>query len=204
MANADIQAIMDFLPCQTPKQWLDAAIKQQSILLIDHAHCEKKAALSAIHFIHRYPDREKLVYQASRLAREELRHFEKVLALLQKKAITMTALSPSRYAAGLRRHVSPQEPQRLIDLLIIAAFIEARSCERFYQLYPRLDQELATFYHGLFAAEARHFQLYLNLATEYAHDDLQARVDFFAEQEKHLIQSEDKVFRFHSGAYNMS
>lgn len=208
MTDLTIDPILKFLLCETPKQWLEMAVNDQDTLLIDHAHCEKKAALTALHLIHRYPQYSALVFHASRLAREELRHFEKVIALLKKRNIKFVALTPSRYANGLRQYVAKDEPKRLIDLLIIGALIEARSCERFYQLLPFVEQEISQFYRTLFLSEARHFQLYLDLARQYWQQhsvdvnnisDIEQRITFFSDKEASLIQSNDSLFRFHSG-----
>ncbi|MCP4473975.1 MAG: tRNA-(ms[2]io[6]A)-hydroxylase [Gammaproteobacteria bacterium] len=204
MAQLALTQIFDFLPCETPDSWVEQAQQQQSVMLIDHAHCEKKAALTAIHLMHRYPQRQALLFRASRLAREELRHFEQVLKLLERRDIKFVPLAPSRYATGLRNHIERQEPQRLIDLLIIAAFIEARSCERFHKIAPHLDDELRVFYQGLFAAEARHFKVYLQLAEDYATESLTQRIAFWAEKEQQLIETPDPLFRFHSGVPDLN
>jgi tRNA-(ms[2]io[6]A)-hydroxylase len=191
--------IDEFLQVKTPSQWVGAALGDIETLLIDHALCEKKAASTALSMIYRYIDKPKLLDKLSRIAREELRHFEQVLKILQKRSIEMVYLKPSNYAEGLRQHVRHSEPYRLVDILIIGAFIEARSCERFNCLVPHLDEDLADFYRGLCAAEARHYQEYLNLAKFYANEDIQPRIDFFAVVEAELILKKDNFLRFHSG-----
>lgn len=192
--------IDEFLQQATPRAWIEAALADQPTLLLDHANCEKKAASTALSFLYRYPQYPKLVYRMSRLAREELRHFEKVLALMAARDISYQHLSPARYASALHRAASTHEPARLIDQLIIGAFIEARSCERFAQLAPQLnDPELASFYRGLLAAEERHFHQYLQLAQEISSSDIDSRIQYFREIENELIISEDEEFRFHSG-----
>lgn len=197
--SPQLDEIMAFLPCETPKAWCDAALNNQEIMLIDHAHCEKKAAATALHFMHRYPEREELVYRASRLAREELRHFEQVSGIMKQRGIAYKLLSPARYAAGLRSLVRTTPQGRLIDLLIIGAFIEARSCERFGAIAPLLDGELQKFYFGLLASEARHFKMYLELAELYSDEPIDERVALFFAKEKELIEAPDSEFRFHSG-----
>lgn len=188
-----------FLPCATPEAWLQAALHQQDLLLIDHANCEKKAAATALNLMFRYVDRTALLQKMSRLAREELRHFEQVLAIMTEREIPYTHLGASRYAAGLRELVRKQEPGRLVDVLVCGAFIEARSCERFSKLAPLLDAKLGQFYTGLLASEARHFQDYLNLARSYAHGPIEDRIEAFQALEQTLIESPDREFRFHSG-----
>jgi tRNA 2-(methylsulfanyl)-N6-isopentenyladenosine37 hydroxylase len=194
-----LQPVMNFLPCQTPSAWLQTALNNIPTLLIDHAHCEKKAASTAMSFVFRYPDHQQLCKKMSRFAREELRHFEQVVALMNKRGIQFQHLSPSRYAAGLRQLARHSSKERLVDALIIGAFVEARSCERFACLVPELDGELAKFYGGLLSAEARHFTTYLKFAEEIADADISERVATFAEREKELICSVDDEFRFHSG-----
>jgi tRNA-(ms[2]io[6]A)-hydroxylase len=188
------------LQCVTPDSWVTKALQQQDILLIDHAHCEKKAASTAIALMFRYPEKIELIEQLSRLAREELRHFEQVLKFLNRRAIPFKHLEPSRYARGLLGHCRTHEPAKLIDSLIIGAFVEARSCERFAKLVPHLDAELAAFYEGLLASEARHYEMYLNFAKQFSTEDINPRISFFAEVERDLIETADTQFCFHSGA----
>ncbi|WP_372747474.1 tRNA-(ms[2]io[6]A)-hydroxylase [Litorivivens sp.] len=205
MKTVDIQPVNDFLACETPEAWLETAVENLSILLIDHANCEKKAASTALNLMYRYVDKPDLLHRMSKLAREELRHFEQVLAIMQQRNIDYVQLSSARYAGGLREYMRTSEPGKLIDVLIVGAFIEARSCERFARLAPRLDDELADFYRSLLRSESRHFLDYLKLAKQYARDagvsatDVDDRVAFFAAKEAELIQAPDAEFRFHSG-----
>lgn len=195
-------AIQAFLPCRTPDAWVAAALQpdQEPTLLIDHANCEKKAAATALALMHRYTDNPLLLNKMSRLAREELRHFEQVIKMMAARDITYKPLSASRYAQGLRKGVRRQEPGRLIDTLIVGALIEARSCERFARLAPELDKELGDFYFSLLKSEARHYSDYLRLAESLASDgDLTDRLEYFRGLEAGLVESEDTEFRFHSG-----
>ena len=196
---SDLSAIHDFLACATPEAWLDAACANQDLMLIDHANCEKKAAGTALNLLYRYVDYPDLLHRMSRLAREELRHFEQVLSIMAQRNIRYVQITPARYAAGLHKFVRTYEPQRLIDTLIVGAFIEARSCERFERLAPRLDAELQKFYVGLLNSEARHFEHYLKLAQLYADGPIDDRIALFAEKERELIEAPDTEFRFHSG-----
>lgn len=195
----DISAIQQFLPCATPQAWIDWALAHPEILLIDHAHCEKKAASTALNLMFRYVDRPELLDALSQLAREELLHFEQVLDIMRKRGVTYDHLSPARYASSLRQHMRSEEPGRLVDVLIIGALIEARSCERFAALAPFVDEELGRYYRFLLKSESRHFEDYLRLAEMYAGEDISARVAFFCEQERTLIETPDAEFRFHSG-----
>ncbi len=195
----DISHINQFLGCATPAAWCEFAALDQATLLIDHAHCEKKAASTAVMMLFRYPEHDDLIHRVSRIAREELRHFEQVIALLKKRRITYRHLVPARYAEGMRSTVKTYEPERLVDLLIISAFIEARSCERFACIIPYLDAELQRFYSNLLASEARHFEIYLTMAKQYATEDITDRVQHFRDVEKELILTPDSELRFHSG-----
>lgn len=191
--------LLAFLPCVTPAAWVEAALANQTLLLIDHAQCEKKAASTAMSLMYRYVDRPLLLTKMSQLAREELLHFEQVVKLMEERGIRYRQLSASRYADGLRQHVARDDPQRLIDILIVGAFIEARSCERFARLIPRLDGELAKFYRSLVKSEGRHYEDYLMLAQRFADGPIESRIAFFADRERELIETPDETFRFHSG-----
>lgn len=194
-----LDEIKEFLACETPDLWIQAALANQDIMLIDHAHCEKKAASTAMRLMFRYVDRIDLLNKMSRLAREELIHFEQVLALMQSRGVVYDHMSPARYAAGMLKQVRTYEPGHLVDLLIVGAFIEARSCERFAKLAPFLDDELAKFYRSLLKSEGRHYQDYLGLAQDYAGEPIEDRIAVFREVERDLIESDDDEFRFHSG-----
>jgi len=192
--------IKEFLLCPTPESWIQAALQNQEILLIDHAHCEKKAASTALNLMYRYVEHYDLLHKMSRLAREELHHFEQAIKILKARNIPYQHLSPSRYAAGMRKHMRTTEPDTLVDVLIIGAFIEARSCERFASLIPHLDPELAQFYQSLLKSESRHYKDYLGLAEQYAEQSIDDRIELFARVEMDLILTPDELFRFHSGA----
>nr|WP_218649645.1 tRNA isopentenyl-2-thiomethyl-A-37 hydroxylase MiaE [Pseudomonas taiwanensis] len=192
--------IHDFLACRTPDAWVAAALADQETLLIDHKNNEYKAASTAMALMAKYSTRLDLINFMSRLAREELVHHEQVLRIMKRRKIDLKPVSASRYASGLRKFVRAHEPQKLVDTLVVGAYIEARSCERFEALVPHLDEDLAKFYGGLLKSEARHYQGYLKLAYQYG----EARdVDYCIEKvrvaEQELIESPDEEFRFHSG-----
>lgn len=191
--------VKEFLSCVTPVAWLERAVDNLDTLLIDHANCEKKAAGNALNLLYRHVEHTHLLMRLSKLAREELRHFEQVLQVMHSRGIRYRHVSASRYAGTLREQLNKMEPQRLIDTLIVGAIVEARSCERFASLVPVLDLELGQFYAGLQASEARHFEVYLALARNLADQDIDARVDQLLEIEAELITSRDPEFRFHSG-----
>jgi len=195
----ELAAIRDFLATPTPDSWLEQAVLNQDLLLIDHANCEKKAASTALGLMHRYVEQGTLLERMSRLAREELRHFEQVRAVIARRGIAFRRVRPTRYAGGLHRVVRSAEPGRLVDLLIAGAFIEARSAERFAVLAPALDRELGAFYASLHAAEARHCRTYLDFAQAQSDAPIDARVRAFSSAEAELITQPDARFGFHSG-----
>lgn len=133
------------------------------------------------------------------LIREELHHFYQVLEIIEKNNIQYQPIPASRYAKGMIKHVRTYEPEALVDKLIIGAFIEARSCERFAKLAPHLATDIGKFYVSLLRSEARHYQDYLHLATRIADADISARVSYFGRVEAELITSPDSDFKFHSG-----
>jgi len=197
--SESVRDVQDFLLCETPDTWVDNALANQDLLLIDHANCEKKAASTAINLIYRYVEFPELLHKMSRLAREELRHFEQVVTLMQERGIVYEQIPAARYAADLRKLVRTHEPAKLIDTLIVGAIIEARSCERFAKLAPVLAQPLQSFYASLLKSESRHFKDYLLLAEQAAEKPITNRMQFFLEAERELIETPDTEFRFHSG-----
>lgn len=199
-ADAALLPPEEFVGCPTPEAWLRRAADDLDTLLCDHAHCERKAAANALALMHRYADEPRLLDKLSRLAREELRHFEQVQKVMRARGLRYRRMTPARYAEALLARVRGGEPGRRTDALVVAAFIEARSCERFLRLAPRLPPDLADIYRGLCASEARHYGDYLALAAEGAAPaELAARIAEFREVERALIESPDPQFRFHSG-----
>lgn len=199
VAVNDIAGIQRFLQCETPQGWIDNALANPDVMLIDHANCEKKAASTALNLIYRYVDKYELMNKMSKLAREELRHFEQVIKIMRRRNIQYTQITSARYAGKLRESVRTFEPAKLVDTLIVGAYIEARSCERFAALAPHLDSELSAFYRSLLKSESRHFEDYLKLAERYSEGPITDRIVHFGEVEKELILSPDDTFRFHSG-----
>lgn len=192
--------IHEFLGCRTPDAWITAALADQPTLLIDHKNCEFKAASTALSLMAKYSTYVDLLNAMSRLAREELVHHEQVLRIMKRRKISLRPVSAARYASGLRKVVRTHEPHKLVDTLVVGAFIEARSCERFEALVPHLDEELGKFYFGLLKSEARHFQNYLKLAYQYGDArDVDQAIERVRAAERELIESPDTEFRFHSG-----
>ena len=191
-----------FFDTPTPPEWVREACKRLPELLLDQANCELKAASTALGFIYRYSDRSALSHRMSRLAREELRHFEQARKLMDELGIPFRRLSASRYAGKLRQAVRREEPDHLLDMLLVGALIEARSCERFAALVPHLPDNLGKFYASLLASEARHFEHYLEFArmeVDVSEEDFNKRLEELKSLEARLISEPDDQFRFHSG-----
>jgi tRNA 2-(methylsulfanyl)-N6-isopentenyladenosine37 hydroxylase len=183
----------------TPHEWVLAAAERWRELLLDHANCEKKAASTALALIFAYPEDRPLVLALSRLAREELRHFEQVQRMMASLGVVFARQRPGRYAAGLRAQLRTSLQGRKLDLLLMGALIEARSCERFRLLTPHLPEPLAGFYRQLADSEARHYQLYVQFAQLTAPEEWRGRLAALADCEAHLATAPDEELRFHSG-----
>jgi tRNA 2-(methylsulfanyl)-N6-isopentenyladenosine37 hydroxylase len=185
----------------TPASWVDYAAAHWRELLVDHANCEKKAASTALALMFTYPEDRRLSGALSRLAREELRHFEQVQRMMDALDVPYIRQKPGRYGSGLRAVTRTSDPGRKLDLLLIGALIEARSCERFRLLAPKLDAPLAELYSTLAISEARHFELYLDFASRTGETNaMEGRLQTLAECEAGLATAPDSAFRFHSGA----
>jgi tRNA-(ms[2]io[6]A)-hydroxylase len=188
------------LAAATPREWVDAAVADLPTLLVDHANCEKKAASTAMALIFAYPEDRSLAVALSRLAREELKHFEQVERLMKKLDVQYLRMKPGRYASELRKLVRTHEPKRKLDLMIVHALIEARSCERFRLLSKHLPTEVRELYASLERSEARHFELYLDFAQrEFDAEEIEARLALISAREAELATSPDTELRFHSG-----
>ena len=192
--------MMLHLAAPTRPGWVDQALRHIDTILLDHAHCEKKAASTAIKLIFRYQDRVELMLPLSALAREELEHFEHVLGLLAQRGIPFRRLAPPPYARALYEAVRPKEPHRLLDILLVCALIEARSCERMRLLSEALpDPTLAALYRGLLASEGRHFGEYLGLANElFASEEVWERFATLARHEASVLSTPHGEPRMHS------
>lgn len=174
-----------WLAAPTSAAWLEQALAAPELVLIDHAHCERKAAGVALQLMFRYPGDGELGAQLSPLAREELEHFEQVFALLQQRRIPLRPLPAPSYGSELTKAVRRQEPERLLDALLVAGLIEARSHERMGLLAAHSpDAELRALYGTLLASEARHFGLYWLLAEgRYGREATRTRLEELAAAE---------------------
>jgi len=187
------------LHAPTPDRWLLQVESRLDLLLIDHAHCEKKAAGVAMNLLFSYVEHAELTRAMTEIVQEELDHFHQVRALLDQRGIRFYKLSPSAYGGKLHELVNKQEPQRAVDRLLVAALIEARSCERFGLLRDRLpDRELANFYGSLFESEARHHSTYVRLAKDFLPEEaVRRRLAELAEAEAAIILAGEEEPRMH-------
>jgi tRNA 2-(methylsulfanyl)-N6-isopentenyladenosine37 hydroxylase len=184
----------------TPDGWLRQIQNHLDLLLIDHAHCEKKAAGVAMNLLFSYVEDAELTRAMTEIVQEELDHFHQVRTILDKRGIRFYKLPPSAYGSKLHELVSKHEPQRAVDRLLVAALIEARSCERFGLLRDHLaDRELADFYGSLFESEARHHSTYVRLAKNFQSEDaVRHRLAQLSAAEAAFIQAGESEPRMHS------
>ncbi|MCT0198319.1 tRNA-(ms[2]io[6]A)-hydroxylase [Synechococcus sp. CS-1325] len=189
-----------WLAAPSSEAWLEQALAHPLEVLIDHAHCERKAAGVALQLMFRYPSDPDLASVLSPLAREELEHFEQLLALLQRRGIQLRPLAAPPYGAGLAKLIRRQEPGRQLDSFLVAGLIEARSHERLALLAGRWsDPELAGLYAGLLVSEARHFGLYWVLCERrWPRAELIARLEELAAAEAELLAVLHPQPRLHS------
>lgn len=162
------ESTINALVTPTKWDWVTQAIANLDTILLDHSQCERKAAGVALNLMFRYPSSTKLVRMLTAIAQEELEHFEQVNQWLERRGIPLAPLTPPPYGAGLKAQIRPQEPARMLDSLLISGLIEARSHERLGLLATHCPEpDLAKFYHGLMASEARHYGIYWVLADTY-------------------------------------
>ncbi len=194
-----IQTMLN-LHSTSPDRWLKQVDENLAEVLIDHAHCEKKAAGTAMNLLFAYVDNEELCREMTVIVSEELEHFHMVIALLKQRGIEFRRLKPSQYGRRLNDLVRKQEPDRAVDRLLVAGLIEARSCERFGLLREHLpDRELADFYDSLFESEARHHTTYIRLAKMFGSDEaVRVRLAELADEEAKIIAEGEDLPRVHS------
>ena len=192
--------IVKFLKEPTSQAWIEQAIANMDTILLDHAQCERKAAGTAIQMMSRYPSSDRLVRELTAIAQEELSHYEQVNQWLDKRGVPLQPVTPPPYGAGLKKCVRKNEPDRMLDLLLVSALIEARSHERLGLLGQHCsDPQLAKFYRSLMASEARHYGSYWVLATTYFDVDLvNERLAEIAERESEILRTLHPEPRVHS------
>jgi tRNA-(ms[2]io[6]A)-hydroxylase len=189
-----------FLQSATSMAWVEQAIAHLDVVLLDHSHCERKAASVALNLMFRYPSHTQLVRTLTAIAREELEHFDQVNQWLERRGMALAPLAAPPYGAGLTAHVRRQEPERLLDSLLVAGLIEARSHERLGLLAAHCPEpELAAFYRGLMASEARHYGVYWTLATtSFSREQVKARLLELGAIEADLLATLHPEPRIHS------
>ena len=188
------------LQLETAPRWLEQVDLHLDEILIDHAHCERKAAGTAMNLIMAYVEHTELCREMTTIVNEELQHFHMVLDILDQRRIQFRRLRPGGYGRQLNDLVRKLEPQRAIDRLLVAGLIEARSCERFKILRDHVqDRDLAKFYGELFASEARHHATYVQLAGQFGEAEMvEQRYRELARAEAEIIQVGDPLPRMHS------
>lgn len=188
------------LQSETSDRWLRQVDEQLDEILIDHAHCENKAARAALNLMIAYVENQPLCEAMTEIVQEELAHFHQVRALLERREIPFRRLRPSNYGGQLKDLIRKFEPDRAVDRLLVAGLIEARSCERFDLLRRHVsDPELAEFYDSLFESEAGHHATYVRFARDFASDEqVDRRLHELAREEARIIEAGDALPRMHS------
>ncbi len=188
------------LQVETPDRWLNQVDENLDQVLLDHAHCELSAARTALNLMVAYVLYEPLTVEMTRIINEELDHFHQVLEQLNRLDIDFKRQQPGHYGKRLNALVRSEEPLRGVDRLLIAALIEARSCERFCLLRDHVrDPDLADFYGSLFESEAGHYATYVQLAKDFMPSDIvDQRLDELASEEAQIILEGYSLARMHS------
>jgi len=190
------------LQSTSTERWLAQVDQHLDEILIDHAHCERKAASTAMNLMNSYTENRRLCREMTTIVKEELEHFEMVLVMLDRRGITFRRLKPGPYGRQLNALVRSGQPERAVDRLLVSSLIEARSCERFRLLSDHIrprDRELADFYAGLFESEARHHTTYVQLAADFApRTVVTVRLDQLSVAEAEIIAAASELPRMHS------
>lgn len=188
------------LQSKSDSQWLRQVDDSLEEILIDHAHCEYKAAATAMSLMGAYIDNLDLCAEMTQVVDEELEHFDMVQKLLASRGIEFRRQQAGHYGRELNALVRPNEPNRAVDRLLVAGLIEARSCERFSLLAEHVDdRELSEFYASLFESEARHHTTYVRLAKCFADENtVKDRLKELAKAEAAIISRGNPLPRMHS------
>ncbi len=200
LTSKKLNKTIKWLAQPTSLAWLQQAVENPLVVLIDHAHCERKAAGVAIQLMFRYPCEPGLAEALSPLAREELEHFERVISLIQIKGQSLKLLPAPPYGAALAKEIRKGEPERMLDSFLVSGLIEARSHERMSLLaIHSLEEQLRQLYTDLLASEARHFCIYWRLAEErFGRDATVSRLEELAKVESAILESLHPEPRMHS------
>ena len=189
-----------FLTEPTTDAWVEQTLANMNTILLDHSHCERKAASVALKLMFRYPSNQRLVRELTAIAQEELLHFEQVNQILEARNIPLGPLNAPPYGSALNKLVRKQDPDRLLDLLLVSGLIEARSHERLGLIAAHCeDRELAKFYGSLMESEARHYGIYWVLADTYADRTVvMQRLEQLANEESAILSTLHLEPRIHS------
>ena len=189
-----------YLSSLTSDDWIHLALSNPIEILIDHAHCERKAAGVAIQLMFRYPAEPNLAEVLSPIAREELEHFEKILYFLKDLGHSLKAMKPPPYGAELAKNIRKEEPNRMLDSFLIAGLIEARSHERLSLLALNSENKSFKFmYESLLESEARHFGIYWKLAnSKFPKEETYKRLDELSKVESEILSKTFFLPRVHS------
>lgn len=179
------------LKCDTNPEWIEAVKNNINITIADHAHCEKKAALTGMNLLNKYPDKTELAFAMSDLIEEEIGHFRAVMKILKKRGVKLTPDQGNEYARALFEKLRKNQPERFMDHLLVAGIIEARSCERLQILEKNVEDEtLSKFYKTLAASEAGHYMAFVKLADLYFdEEDVKTRLDELTDFEAEVVKS---------------
>lgn len=188
------------LQSTSPERWLAQVDDHLDEILIDHAHCEHKAAATAMSLMGSYIHNQELAGEMTRIILEELDHFHQVLGILNLRQIPFRKLKPGHYGRELNALLRPHEPERAVDRLLVSGLIEARSCERFSLLASHVkDPQLTEFYSSLFESEARHHSTYVRLAKTFAPEEtVKLRLIELSKAESEIIGRGNPLPRMHS------
>ena len=200
LSNAFGQPKIRWLINKTSEEWVNLAISNPLEILLDHAHCERKAAGAALQLMFRYVDIPGLSEVLSPIAREELEHFERVLSILQSRGKKLQKLASPPYGSILAKNIRKEEPERMLDSFLVAGLIEARSHERMTLLSLHLaDMELRNLYADLLKSEAKHFGIYWRLADEHFQRNIvTSRLKELAKVESDALSKMHQKPRMHS------
>ncbi len=179
------------LKCETNPGWIQSALNNLESVLIDHAHCEKKAAATGLSLLSTYPEKMEINMKMADLVEEEIDHYRSVLKFIEKRNIQFTRDTGDPYVKELLTHLHNNEPERLLDRLLTAGIIEARSCERLQLLAENIsDPELKSFYQALSSSEAGHYVTFIKLAKLYFPEEkVNRRLDELTNIEREIVVS---------------
>lgn len=179
------------LKTDTNAEWISAAKADLIGVIIDHAHCEKKAAQTGMNLINAYPDKTELTLAMADLVEEEIDHYRSVVKILKEKSVTLTRDEGDSYAQALFKGLRKKQPERLLDHLLVAGIIEARSCERLKILADNIDDDnLKRFYLELFESEAGHYVTFVKLAKLYFPEiEVDKRLDELTDMEAEIVKN---------------